>query len=213
MSRFPSLLVVSDRRATGGRALPEVIRESLAGGGRWFQLREKDLDGGELHALASVLAAEIHAHGGRLLVNDRIDVAIAAGADGVVLPVSSFPTDVARRLIGPERLLARSTHSTAEVERAAAEGCDFVLFGPVFATPSKESYGPPQGLERLRAASAHRIPVVAIGGVTEATAPQALSAGASGVAVIREVISAESPRDATRRLLAATRSERERLLP
>lgn len=209
--RFPPLLVVTDRHATRGRHLLDVIRESLAGGARWFQLREKDQGGGELFTVATELVAEIHALGGRLLINDRIDVALAVGADGVVLPAASFPSDVARRLLGPRAILGRSTHSAAEVERAAADGCDFVLFGPLFATPSKEAYGPPRGLAGLREAVNHPIPVVAIGGITHAGAPAALDAGAAGIAVIREVIAADSPREASARLLCATRGALERL--
>lgn len=204
MSTAPSLLVVTDRAATRGRPLGVVVRAALAGGARWFQLREKDLDGGPLLALAEELAAEIHAGGGRLLVNDRIDVALAARADGVVLPATSFATADARALLGPAAILARSTHSSEEVARAARDGCDFVLFGPVFATPSKEAYGPPQGLEGLREASRLGVPVVAVGGITAGSAPGAISAGAAGIAVIREVMAADAPAEASARLLAAT---------
>ena len=180
------------------------MRAALEGGARLVQLREKDLDGGPLLALALELVAEVRRFGGRLLVNDRIDVALAAGADGVVLPADSFPTEVARRLLGAEAIVARSTHSVAEVERAAREGCDFVLFGPVFATPSKAGYGPPQGIEVLRRASSTvSVPVFAVGGVTAENAREMIAAGARGVAVIREVMSAEDPRAAAAALGSA----------
>jgi thiamine-phosphate pyrophosphorylase len=169
------------------------------------QLREKDLEGGALFALARSLAAECRRAGARLLVNDRIDVALAGGADGVVLPADSFPTDVARRLLGSTRLIARSTHAAVEVERALQEGCDFVLFGPVYETPLKAAFGPPQGIEALRTASRFPIPVYAVGGVTAENAPAALRAGAHGVAVIREVMAAEDPTAAVARLLAVSR--------
>ncbi len=178
---------------------------ALAGGARLVQLREKDLEGGALFALAESLAAECRRAGARLLVNDRLDVALAAGADGVVLPADSFPTRVARRLLGPTRLVARSTHSAAEVERALQEGCDFVLFGPVYETPSKAAFGPPQGIEAIRTAARLPIPVYAVGGVTAENAPALLQAGAHGVALIREVIAAENPASAVARLLAACR--------
>jgi thiamine-phosphate pyrophosphorylase len=177
---------------------------ALAGGARLVQLREKDLEGGALFALAEALAAECRRIGARLLVNDRIDVALAAGADGVVLPADSFPTDVARRLLGPTRLVARSTHSAAEVERALHEGCDFVLFGPVFETPSKAAFGPPQGIEALRTAARFPIPVYAVGGVTAKNASAVSQAGAHGVAVIREAMAAEDS-TAVARLLAVCR--------
>ncbi len=201
--RAPSLLVITDRCATRGRPLIEVVREAIAGGARWFQLREKDLDGGPLLELARALAGEIQAAGGRLLVNDRIDVALAAGADGVVLPAASFPTAVARTLLGRDRILARSTHAAAEVEQAAADGCDFALFGPVFDTPAKRPYGEPQGLAQLRDVTSLGIPVLAVGGITFENAAAVRAAGARGIAVIREVMAVDSPRAATSRLLPA----------
>jgi thiamine-phosphate pyrophosphorylase len=201
---LPSLLVITDRRATGGRPLSTVIRAALEGGARLIQLREKNLDGGPLLDLALELALEARRMGAQLLVNDRIDVALAAGADGVVLPADSFPTEVARRLLGPGKLVGRSTHAAEEIARAAREGCDFVLFGPLFATPSKDAYGPPQGIEALRAATARSIPVFAVGGITAENARQAIDAGARGVAVIRAVMEAPDPSACVGRLLAAT---------
>jgi thiamine-phosphate pyrophosphorylase len=197
------LLVITDRSATHGRPLRDVVRAALAGGARLVQLREKDLDGGDLLALAEPLVADCHEVGAQLLVNDRIDVALAARADGVVLPMDSFPTPVARRLLGHAATIGRSTHGTEEVELAAHAGCDFVLFGPVYATPAKAAFGPPQGIERLRAASAQGIGTFAVGGITVANAATALAMGAHGVAVIREVMSAGDPQQAVRALLAA----------
>lgn len=202
-SRLPSrLLVITDRRTTHGRALRDVVRGALAGGARFVQLREKDLDGGDLLALAAPLVADCHDAGARILVNDRIDVALAAGADGVVLPSDSFPTEAARRLLGPGALIGRSTHAPAEVEQAEREGCDFVLFGPVHATPAKAAFGPPQGTGRLREA-ARALATFAVGGLTAANAAEAIAAGAYGVAVIREVMSAANPREAVQALLTA----------
>lgn len=202
-SALPPLLVVTDRHATGGRPLLDVVHAALEGGARLVQLREKDLDGGPLLALAEELVREARRFDARVLVNDRIDVALAAGAAGVVLPADSFPTEAARRLLGPQALLARSTHSPAEAERAAREGCDFALFGPVFPTPSKATYGAPQGIERLSEACRAPLPVYAVGGVTAENAAAARRAGAAGVALIREVMSANDPRQATAALLAA----------
>jgi thiamine-phosphate pyrophosphorylase len=202
------LVVVTDRAATRGRPLRDVVRAALGGGARLVQLREKDLDGGDLLALAQALVADCHEAGAELLVNDRIDVALAAGADGVVLPADSFPTEVARRLLGADARIGRSTHSRAEVERAAREGCDFVLFGPVHATPGKAAFGPPQGIERLREASARGIAAFAVGGITAQNAAAALAAGAHGVAVIREVMSAVDPQSAVQALLAALGDDR-----
>lgn len=177
------------------------MRAVVRGGAEFVQLREKDLEGGELLALAAAVVGECRRLGARCLVNDRIDVALAAGADGVVLPADSFPTEVARRLVGPEKLIGRSTHSRAEVERAAGQGADFVLFGPVYPTPSKAPFGEPQGIERLRAVTGLGVPVFAVGGITAANAGEAVAAGAHGVAVIRELMGAADPGAAARRLL------------
>jgi thiamine-phosphate pyrophosphorylase len=200
---LPRLCVVTDRKATGGRSLVDVVRAALEGGARLVQLREKDLEGGSLFALCEALCVETRRSGARLLVNDRIDVALASGADGVVLPANSFPTDVARSLLGEGKLVGRSTHSAEEVARAAREAVDFVFFGPVFETPSKAAYGAPQGLAKLEVVTALGVPVFAIGGLTCENAAQAAAAGAHGVAVIREVMSVPDPRRAVSGLLTA----------
>lgn len=202
-SALPRLLVITDRHATRGRPLAQVVEAALRGGARLVQLREKDLDGGPLLALAEELLKLVRSFDARLLVNDRIDVALAAGADGVVLPSDSFPTEVARSLVGSGKLICRSTHSTEEAYQAAHEGCDFVLYGPVFATPSKADFGPPQGLERLREAARAPIPVYAVGGLEPASARKARDAGAHGIAVIRAVMEADDPAAAVRELLGA----------
>ena len=206
MSRdLPPLLVITDRRATRGRPLVDVVRAALEGGARLIQLREKDLEGGALLELAEELATETRRFGAKLLINDRIDVALAAGVDGVVLPADSFPTAVARALLGPKRWIGRSTHSLAEVERAASEGCDFALFGPIYETQSKAAFGEPQGVERLREVTRREIAIFAVGGITAANASEVGSAGATGAAVIREVMAASDPSLAARNLLAAIR--------
>jgi thiamine-phosphate pyrophosphorylase len=199
---LPRLCVVTDRHATGGRALVDVVRAALDGGARLVQLREKDLDGGPLFALCKELLVETSRYGARLLVNDRIDVARAAGADGVVLPADSFPTAVARSLLGDGKIVGRSTHSAEEVARAAREHVDFVFFGPLFETPSKAAFGSPQGMAKLEQAARLGTPVIAIGGLTAENAARTRAAGAHGIAVIREVMSAADPKVAVERLLA-----------
>jgi thiamine-phosphate pyrophosphorylase len=137
-------------------------------------------------------------------VNDRVDVALAVGADGVHVGGGSMPAAVARRLLPPGARVGVSTHAPAEVAAAAAAGADFAFFGPVYATPAKAAFGPPQGEARLReAAAAAALPVLAIGGVTAARAAAVREAGAAGVAVVRAVLGADDPAAATRALLAA----------
>lgn len=198
------LCLVTDRRVTGDRSLPDVVEACLSAGLRTVQLRETDLDARSLLDLARRLRALTARYGAQLLINDRVDVALAADADGVHVPAAGLPPEVVRRLIGPKRLLGVSTHAAAEAEAAGRAGADFVVFGPVYDTPSKRPYGAPQGLGALsevcrRAA----VPVVAIGGVTAAHVPEIRAAGATGVAVIRALLEAEDPARATSALLGA----------
>jgi thiamine-phosphate pyrophosphorylase len=197
--RSAVLYLVTDRHRTRGRPLVHVVEAALEGGVRLVQLREKDLPARELAALARELRAITRRHGAALLINDRLDVAVAVDADGVHLPASSFSVADARQLLGPGRIIGISTHSPEEAAMAGRAGADFAVFGPLFETPSKQSYGPPLGLERLSAATkATGIPVLAIGGVTAARIPAVLSCGAAGVAMIRAVLEAEDPAGAAR---------------
>lgn len=201
MPRVPSLVLVTDRQATGDRDLIAVVAAALDAGLPAVQLREKDLPGGPLLALAERLRVLTARTGALLLVNDRLDVAVAAGADGVHLGGGSVPVDVARQLLPAGAVVGVSTHAPAE---AADTSADFAVFGPVYATPSKTAYGPPQGEARFRAAAATaRVPLLAIGGVTAAQISALRAAGAAGVAVIRTILAAENPARATRALLAA----------
>ena len=199
----PSLVLVTDRNAAAGRDLGDVVAAALDAGLPAVQLRDRDLPGRPLLALAERLRLLTARAGALLLVNDRVDVAVAAGADGVHLGGASMPVDVARRLLPPGARVGVSTHAVPEVAAATA---DFAFFGPVHATPSKAAFGPPQGVARLREAVAvARIPVLAIGGITRPHIPDLRAAGAGGVAVIRAILSADDPGSATRALLEALR--------
>jgi len=202
-SGLARVCIVTDRHATRSRPLASVVRAALEGGARLVQLREKDLEGGPLLSLCEELLVETRRFGAKLLVNERIDVAVAAGADGVVLPADSFPTAVARSLLGEGKIVGRSTHSAVEVERAVRDGCDFAFFGPVFATPSKAAFGEPQGVERLASVAKLGIPLIAIGGIDANNASRTIAAGAHGIAVIREAMSAADPKAAVERLIEA----------
>jgi len=202
-----ALYVVTDRHLTGGRALCQVVEEALRGGARAVQLREKDLPPRELYLLALEMRQLTQTYGARLLINDRVDIALAVGADGVHLTTTSLAADIARQLLGPDRLIGVSTHSCAEAQAAAEGGADFLVFGPVFFTPSKAPYGQPVGLDALRAVRAVvNSPILAIGGIKAANLEQVIGAGADGIAVISAIISADDPASATRSLLAALRA-------
>jgi thiamine-phosphate pyrophosphorylase len=205
VAAFP-LYLVTDRHQTGGRPLIEVVEQALGAGVGAVQLRERDLDTRTLLALARELRALTRRYGAALLINDRIDVALACDADGVHLPAQSFTVRDARALLGSRRIIGVSTHHPGEVTLAADAGADFAVFGPVFETPSKHGYGPPLGLDALAAATAHsRIPVLAIGGVIADRVSALIARGATGVAVIRAVLAADDPGQAASQLTAAVR--------
>jgi thiamine-phosphate pyrophosphorylase len=190
-----SLLLITDRHLLpGGRTLTAAVGAALEGGVRAVQLREKDLPASVLYPLALELLQLTRHHGARLFINDRIDVALAVGADGVHLGGHSLPVAVARRLLGPRLLLGASTHGIDEVLAASAAGADFVTFGPVFPTPSKLPYGDPVGVPLLATAcSASPVPVFALGGVTPERLSELRQAGCRHVACIGAILGAPDP--------------------
>ena len=148
------------------------------------------------------LTAERGAH---LIINDRADVALAVGADGVHLPARGLPPAIARRIVGEGMLVGVSTHSLAEARQAAEAGADYIFFGPLFYTPSKAAYGPPVGLEALQevaAALGTSVPVIGLGGVKPGNVAEVLAHGARGVALISAVIAADDPAEAARGILS-----------
>jgi thiamine-phosphate pyrophosphorylase len=189
------LCYVTDRKALPGtpeeqiRSLVQKVRNAQRAGVDWIQIREKDLDARSLYALVrEVMPGRFSKQ--LILVNDRLDVALAAGAYGVHLGEESLRVADARqfweRTYVDGFLFGVSAHSVEAVEQAEADGADYVIFGPVFATPSKLAYGLPHGLQQLAAACRSvSIPVLAIGGITVENALQCAEAGAAGVAAVR----------------------------
>ena len=203
--RHPRVYLVTDPSA--GSHIVARVASALAAlppGTAAVQLRDRGASARELLALARALGKVTSATGQVLLVNDRIDVAMAAGADGVHLPSAGTPPGDARRLLGSRPLVAVSCQSRDDVARALAGGADFATFGPVYDTPSKRSFGPPVGLERLREAAALGLPLVGLGGIDPGNARAVVEAGAAGVAAIRAWLDAADPGEAARRLLDAT---------
>jgi thiamine-phosphate pyrophosphorylase len=187
---------VTDRRslaASPGLAIDlqlQKIEQAAKAGVDWIQIREKDLSGRELAGLVERAMTRVGS-GSAVLVNDRVDVACASGASGVHLGEHSLPPSEAKRLVRlrcPRKdfFLGVSAHSLEGAMVAEQAGADYVIFGPVYATPSKANFGQPQGVQRLQEICKRlMIPVLAIGGITLANAGDCLAAGAAGIAAIR----------------------------
>ena len=172
---------------TSGKNILELVEAAVAARVPLFQIREKQLSGRALYELTTRALEITRGTETRLLINDRSDIASAAGASGVHLTTQSLPASVVRNIYGPEFLIGVSTHSREEALAAQAGGADFIVFGPVFETESKREFGEPQGLERLQELTSELrdFPVVAIGGIALDNVEACFAAGASGVAAIR----------------------------
>lgn len=196
-----ALMVITDRRLSLGRPQLDVIRAAIAGGATIVQLRDKDGSTREMIALGRALRDLTRETGVVLLVNDRIDVALAIDAEGAHVGQDDMPADLARTLLGPNRILGVSAATPDEAVAAQAAGADYVGTGAVYATGSKSDAGEPIGLAGLAAvARAVHIPVVAIGGIGVGRAGPCIAHGAAGVAVISAIVSQPDPEAAARQL-------------
>jgi thiamine-phosphate pyrophosphorylase len=200
------LYVVTDRTQTRGRDLLWVLEQALEGGVNAVQLREKNLGGRDLFDLAERARRLCERYRASLFINDRIDVARAVDAAGVQLGKTSLPIGTARTLLGPEKLIGASIHSLKELTEAQTDGADFVLFGPVYFTPSKASFGAPQGLAALQnIVENSALPVYAIGGITGENTTAVRNLGVRGIALIAAIISAENPKQTAQSIVRLLR--------
>ena len=201
-----SLIVVTDPAVPAGRTLVAQVRAALRGGAPAIQLRAKDASAREAALLARELLLETRAAGALLFVNDRVDVALAAGADGAHLGDEDLPLAAARRIVPPGFLLGMSADTVELALQAQRDGADYLGVGPVYGTASKADAGAPIGTARIaEVAAAVRIPIVGIGGIHPHNAAPVIEAGAAGVAVISAVMHAPDPESATRELLLSHR--------
>jgi len=204
----PSLYVILDRAVARGRDLVELLDAAVAGGCRLVQLREKEWPSGRLLPLAERLRARCRAAGAIFIVNDRVDLALAVGADGVHLGQDDLPARAARPLLHPGMILGVSTHSVTQARAAQADGADYVAVGSMFATRSKAEFEL-VGTDLLRKLRGEiRVPLIGIGGITHDNVREVIAAGADGVAVISAVCAADDPRAAAERFVALIRGAR-----
>ena len=204
----PSLYVVLDRVAARGRSLDDLLAAVIDGGCRMVQLREKEWPSGRMLPLAERLLLRARRAGVTFVVNDRVDLAVAVGADGVHLGQDDLPARTARPLLRPGMLLGISTHDVAQAHAARDAAADYVAVGAMFATTTKADFqlvGP--GLVRKLRPDI-RVPLVGIGGITHDNVADVIRAGADGVAVISAVCGAPDPAAATRRFLEIIRDAR-----
>jgi thiamine-phosphate pyrophosphorylase len=173
-----------------------------------IQIREKSLTARQVFDLTSRAACITRNSKTRLLINDRADIALAAGADGVHLAADSLPAEIVRRSFGEDFIIGVSAHSLPEVEKAKLAGADFATFSPIFATASKARYGAPQGVAKLRevAENLAEFPVIALGGIDGGNFAEALKAGARGIAAIRLLNDAEKLPEITKKIFAFRRN-------
>lgn len=205
-----TLYVITDAKLSRGRPHVEVIRAAIRGGATIVQYREKEGTTRQLLQEAQALRELTRAAGIPFIVNDRVDIALAVDADGVHVGQDDLPARIARRLMGPGKIIGVSASNLQEALEAEAEGADYIGAGPVFATPTKPDAAPPIGLEGLAEICRRvSIPVVAIGGIHEGNAGSVIEAGAAGVAVVSAIVAAPDVEDAARRLRAVVEAAQE----
>ncbi|MEQ1793678.1 MAG: thiamine phosphate synthase [Nitrospira sp.] len=198
------LLLVTDRSLVRGCSLPSALQESVGAGVPAIQLRERDLPTRELFSLAQQIHAMTRDRAVPLIINDRVDLAVALNLDGVHLRATSLSVPVVRRVVGDHRFVGISAHAVEEVQRAGDEGADYVILGPIFETPSKREFGAPLGLTVLADACRHSsVPVFAIGGISHDRIEAVRDAGAFGVAMIGGILGREDIGTATTEMCAA----------
>lgn len=201
MKKIGRLHVLTDTVLQDRFSHLELTELAISGGANTIQFRQKEGSTKELIEMARGMRHLCAEKGAVFIVNDRIDVAIAADADGVHLGQDDFPIPLARKLLGPDRIIGGSAATPEEIEICIREGADYVGFGPIYPTGSKDDAGPVSGIDFLkRIVSSTPVPVIAIGGIDQQNATQVMGAGAFGIAVISAVCCRKDPKKAAREL-------------
>jgi len=203
MAKLYGLHIVTDAQLTPGRGHKEIAAAAVAAGAPVVQLRDKLLCDAAFYTEAVALRDITRRAGTLFIANDRVDIALAVEADGVHVGQTDMPASAVRRLIGADMIIGVSAGSLDEALAAAADGADYVGFGPIFSTATKDDAGRPTGLELLRQVkSAVRLPIVAIGGINEQNIRAVAEAGADAAAVVSAVVCAEDMQETIRRLMS-----------
>lgn len=209
MKPIGRLHVLTDTELQSRFTHVELVRMAIKGGADTIQFRQKSGATREMIEICREAKKLCGDAAVTFIVNDRVDVAIASEADGVHLGQNDFPIPLARKLLGKTRIIGGSAVTLDEVKKCLSEGADYIGFGPVYPTTSKDDAGPVTGIALLEeAAKAVSIPIIAIGGVTVENTPEVIRAGAQGIAVISAVCCQENPEQATRELLQALQPEK-----
>jgi len=199
-----SLYLVTDRNLSRGRSTVEVVTAAIRGGASCVQLREKNCSTREFISEAVALKRVLRENNIPMIINDRVDVALTVGADGIHLGQNDMPLKDARRLVGPSMIIGISAESLEDAVEAEEEGADYIGLSPVFSTATKKDTAKPLGLDGVRSIrKAVKIPLVAIGGIGLDNAVEVIKAGADGLAVVSAIVSASCPETATRMLSQA----------
>ena len=201
------LYLVTDRGLSLGRSILDVVCEAVRGGVTMVQLREKECSSREFLELAVALKERLSGTGVPLVINDRVDIALASGADGVHVGQSDLPCDIVRRLVGSDKIIGLSVESVEDAMKANDCDVDYIGVSPVFSTPTKTDTAPALGYEGLRAvAGLSRHPAVGIGGINAGNAAEIIRCGADGIAVVSAIMSAPDPYAAAAGLAASVRT-------
>ncbi len=203
-----SLYLVTDRELSLGRPLEFIVEEAVKGGVTMVQLRENNCSSLEFYQLARKLKALLQPQNVPLIINNRADIALAVDADGLHIGQNDLPWQVARQLLGPDKILGLSVETIQQAEEANEQAIDYIGISPVFATPTKTDTAPPFGLKGVKAACAiSRHPSVGIGGINSENAAQIIAHGANGIAVVSAISAAENPRHSAKLLLNIIKSK------